>query len=179
MRRDPWRELFRAGMDMATAAARSARARYNDEDARQKSIDAASEFGRIVAEMDHCYRGVRVGFCTACGQLRRMSEPRRWEPEIVDLGGPEWTQECLCCRSTIEVREPSHPRPSTERRTLGQGEEGAGVSSDEATAEPHPAQGSRRPSAHRATKNSDRGATPTGVGDDAARMRHAVTTNEV
>lgn len=32
-----------------------------------------------------------------------MREPRRWEREVVELGGPEWTSECLTCGSTIDV----------------------------------------------------------------------------
>lgn len=71
--------------------------------------------------------------------------------------------------------EPLRPRPSDERRTLVQGEEGAGARKRN----PAPAKGPARSSAHTETKSSDREAIPTGAGDDAARMRHAVTTHEV
>lgn len=108
--RDPWSELYEAAMRMATTTYRAGAAAagrnddaYTEEDVASR--EAASAFGRAFARLEIAYAGVRIGYCTACQGLRRMSEPQRWEDEIVEFGGPAMTSECLHCHSTIRVRE--------------------------------------------------------------------------
>lgn len=171
--RNPWTELRDAASAMATATDRLATAwgTEGQADAQRESDRTARAFGAIRTELQVCYMGVRVAHCGVCDRFRRMSEPREWEAEIVELGGPEVSVECLTCGQTIVV-EPSRPRSSDERRTLGEGAEDAG-----SVAEPISREGLGRPSAH-ATKDGCRRATPTAAGDDAACMRHDRSTTE-
>lgn len=126
-KRDPWLELRRGAEKLARCRAQVTRSLYDGsptafrEELRQDADQAAAELGKLLAEVEICYMEVRVAHCTACDRLRRMSEPRRWEPEIHDLGGPAMTAECLYCGSTVAVPDEETARRGETLRTVGDG----------------------------------------------------------
>lgn len=83
-----------------------------------RGAELAGALGRITHEILTAYEGAGiVRYCPVCEQWRLVTKPRRWDAEIVEHGGPEWTAECSRCGQTIDLFPRSRKRNGPDGAT--------------------------------------------------------------